>query len=76
MASTGSIRQFLAEEKNASIFDPRKFYKVALQAMQMICQARYDSFGSRGHASKIKAIPLGKMVERYASGELSTNYDR
>jgi fructose-bisphosphate aldolase class II len=76
MASTGSIRQFLAEEKNASIFDPRKFYKVALQAMQMICQARYEAFGSAGHASKIKAIPLGKMVERYASGELSTNFDR
>jgi fructose-bisphosphate aldolase class II len=29
MASTGAIRQFLAEEKNARIFDPRKFYKVA-----------------------------------------------
>lgn len=76
MASTGSIRQFLAEEKNASIFDPRKFYKVALQAMQMICQARYEAFGSTGHASKIKAIPLSKMVERYASGALATNFDR
>jgi fructose-bisphosphate aldolase class II len=76
MATTGSIRQFLAEEKNASIFDPRKFYKVALEAMQMICQARYEAFGSAGHASKIKAIPLGKMVERYASGELATNLDR
>jgi len=76
MASTGAIRQFLAEEKNASIFDPRKFYKVALQAMRMICEARYDAFGSSGHASKIKTIPLGKMVERYASGELATNQDR
>jgi len=69
MASTGSIRQYLAQEENAADFDPRKFYKVASNAMQMICEARYQAFGSAGHASKIKAISLGKMVERYASGE-------
>lgn len=68
MASTGSIRRYLAQEENADNFDPRKFYKVALDAMKVICQARYESFGSAGHASKIKAIPLGKMVERYTSG--------
>ncbi|MDC9724669.1 MAG: fructose-bisphosphate aldolase class II [Gammaproteobacteria bacterium] len=67
MASTGSIRQYLNQEDNAADFDPRKFYKVALEAMQVICQARYEAFGSAGHASKIKAIPLGKMVERYSS---------
>ena len=44
--------------------------------MQMICQARYEAFGSSGHASKIKAVPLGKMVELYVSGELATNLDR
>ena len=70
MASTGSIRQFLAQEQNASEFDPRKFYKVALEAMQAICQARYQDFGSAGHACKIKAIPLSRMAERYATGEL------
>lgn len=72
MASTGSIRQFLAQEQNASEFDPRKFYKVALEAMQAICQARYQAFGSAGHASKIKAMPLSHMVERYAAGELKS----
>lgn len=71
MASTGSIRQFLAQEENASVFDPRKFYKVALDAMQVICEARYHAFGSAGHASKIKAIPLSKMVERYDAGEFA-----
>lgn len=71
MAATGSIRQYLAQEENAANFDPRKFYKVAAIAMQEICEARYQAFGSAGHASKIKAIPLGKMVERYASGELA-----
>jgi len=68
MASTGSIRRFLAQEENAANFDPRKFYKVALDAMKDICQARYEAFGSAGHASKIKVIPLDQMVGRY-SGE-------
>lgn len=70
MASTGAIRQFLADEKNAAIFDPRKFLKVAKTAMQAICEARYQSFGSAGHASKIKPISLDKMVERYDKGML------
>lgn len=70
MASTGSIRQYLAQEENAADFDPRKFYKVATAAMQTICQARYEAFGSAGHARKIKAISLIQMAERYTSGEL------
>ena len=70
MASTGSIRRYLAQEENAANFDPRKFYRVAAEAMQVICQARYEAFGSAGHARKIKVIPLDQMVERYASGEL------
>ncbi len=65
MASTGSIRQYLTQQENASDFDPRKIYKVARQAMQEICQTRYEAFGSAGHASKIKAIPLSGMVKRY-----------
>jgi fructose-bisphosphate aldolase class II len=72
MASTGAIRRYLATKENASNFDPRKFYKAATQAMQSICQARYEAFGSAGHANKIKAISLNDMVERYASGELKS----
>ena len=71
MASTGSIRQFLTDEKNAAVFDPRKFYKEATKAMQIICQSRYEAFGSAGHASRIKPISLHDMVERYRSGELT-----
>lgn len=67
MASTGSIRRYLTQQQNASDFDPRKFYKVALEAMSTICQDRYEAFGSAGHASKIKAIPLGEMVGRYSA---------
>mgnify|MGYP000134850851 FL=1 len=75
MASTGSIRHYLAQDENAANFDPRKFYRVAADAMQVICQARYEAFGSAGHASKIKAIPLDQMVLRYASGELDPRFN-
>ena len=65
MASTGSIRQYLAQQENATDFDPRKIYKVARDAMQALCQSRYEVFGSAGHASKINAIPLAKMAASY-----------
>lgn len=70
MASTGAVRQFMTDEKNKAVFDPRKFLKASTEAMQAICQARYEAFGSAGHAGKIKPIPLSKMVQRYQSGEL------
>lgn len=66
MASTGAIRRYLAQPENASDFDARKIYKAARDAMQAICQARYQAFGSAGHASKIKAIPLSEMAKHYA----------
>jgi len=70
MASMGSIRQFLMQADNAANIDPRKFLKASTAAMQAICQARYEAFGSAGHASKIQAISLIGMVDRYASGSL------
>ena len=72
MASTGSIRQFLAQAENADNLDPRKFLKASTAAMQAICQARYEAFGSAGHASRIKAIKLQDMADRYTNGELVT----
>lgn len=66
MAATGAIRQFVYDEQNAAVFDPRKFLKAATQAMQEICEARYQAFGSAGHASKIRPLPLSAMVKRYA----------
>ncbi len=68
MASTGSIRRHLND--NASNFDPRKFLKEATAGMRGICEARYESFGSAGMASKIKADSLEVMFEKYATGEL------
>lgn len=68
MASTGSIRKHLAENK--SNFDPRKYLKAASVGMMEICKARYEAFGCAGMASKIKPTSLEDMVKRYASGEL------
>lgn len=65
MASTGSIRQFLADDANAANIDPRKFYAAAKEAMQAICEARYQAFGSAGHADKIKPVSLLDMVKKY-----------
>jgi len=63
MASTGSIRRHL--EENKSNFDPRKFLKVATEAMSGICKARYQSFGSEGMADKINAKSLETMQDFY-----------
>ena len=69
LASTGAIRRFMAE--NPSEFDPRKYLGKATQAMKEICLARYQSFGTAGHASKIRAQSLETMFARYAAGELA-----
>ena len=68
MAATGAIRRFLAE--NGAEFDPRKYNAVAKDAMSGICQARYEAFGSAGHANKIKVLSLETMFQRYQTGEL------
>jgi fructose-bisphosphate aldolase class II len=38
--------------------------------MKDIASARYESFGTAGNASKLKALNLDAMTERYQSGEL------
>ncbi|MCQ8128886.1 class II fructose-bisphosphate aldolase [Methylomonas rivi] len=65
MASTGAMRRFLAQPENAAELDARKTYQAARDAMQTLCRSRYEAFGSAGHASKIKAIPLREMAKRY-----------
>ena len=39
--------------------------------MMDIAVARYESFGTAGNASKIKAMSLDAMTSRYQSGELN-----
>jgi fructose-bisphosphate aldolase class II len=69
LASTGAVRRFMA--KNPSEFDPRKYLKETVTAMKDIVVARYEAFGTAGHASKINALSLETMFERYESGSLA-----
>jgi fructose-bisphosphate aldolase class II len=69
LAMTGAIRRYLFE--NPSKFDPRDYLKPAREAAKKICLARFEAFGCAGRASQIKVIPLEKMAERYAKGELN-----
>lgn len=69
LASTGAVRRFMA--KNPSEFDPRKYLKETVTAMKDIVIARYEAFGTAGHASKINALSLEAMFDRYESGSLA-----
>jgi fructose-bisphosphate aldolase class II len=64
LSSTGAVRKFLSE--NPSNFDPRKFLKASTAAMQGICEARFEAFGSAGNASKITARSLESMISYYS----------
>ncbi len=68
MASTGATRKFLAE--NRKEFDPRKFLVASTKAMKGICKARYEAFGTAGHASRIKPLSLDAMYALYEQGSL------
>jgi len=68
MAATGAIRKFMAE--NPSVFDPRKYLQASTDAMHGICKSRYEAFGTAGNASKIRAVSLEDMTDKYASGAL------
>lgn len=68
LAATAAIRKVLFRNKGE--FDPRKYLKPAIAAMQKVCEERFQQFGTAGNASKIKLIPLAEMAKRYASGEL------
>ena len=69
MAMTGAIRKVFAE--NPGEFDPRKYLKPAMDAMQLVCRQRFEEFGTAGQAAKIKPIPMADMAKRYAKGDLS-----
>ncbi len=63
LASTGAIRQFLAE--HPAEFDPRKYLAASMVAMKGIVKARYEDFGTAGNASKIKPLSLEAMADHY-----------
>ena len=50
---------------NQAEFDPRKFLKETMVAMQQICEDRYNAFGTAGNADKIKVVSLENMAAKY-----------
>jgi len=68
LAMTAAVRKYLNENKSA--FDPRDYLKPARAAAKAICKQRYEQFNCVGQGSKIKAINLSFMAEKYAKGEL------
>ncbi|MEO6271464.1 MAG: class II fructose-bisphosphate aldolase [Lautropia sp.] len=69
LAMTAAIRKFFSE--NPEKFDPREYLKPAREAAKGICLQRFQQFGCAGQGSKVKAVNLAVMIERYRSGELA-----
>jgi fructose-bisphosphate aldolase class II len=68
LAAAAEFRRVATTAK--SEFDPRKFLKPAMDAMAKVCRERFEAFGTAGHASRIKVIPMAEMAKRYANGQL------
>ena len=68
LAMLGVIRNIAYENK--SEFDPRKFLKPAMDAMEQLCADRFERFGTAGNAARIKPLSLAAMAKRYANGTL------
>jgi len=68
LAMTGAMRKGMAERPDE--FDPRKFLKAATDAARSLCTTRFEAFGSAGRAASIKPVPLDRMADRYAGGQL------
>jgi fructose-bisphosphate aldolase, class II len=68
MAMAGQFRKVAQENRRE--FDPRKFLKPAMDALEALCVARFEQFGTDGQAPKIRPLPLDEMAARYRSGAL------
>lgn len=68
LAMAGAIRK--VAKTAPSEFDLRKFMKPAAEAMQQVCEDRFERFGCAGQAETIKVLSLAEMASRYQSGAL------
>lgn len=63
LAATAAIRAYM--HNNPAAFDPRKYLKASMDAMQKVCEARFIAFGASGYADKITPRSLTHMVSYY-----------
>jgi len=68
MAMTGQFRKVAAEQRRE--FDPRKFLKPAMEALERLCAERFDQFNTAGQAPRIRPPSLAEMARRYRAGAL------
>jgi fructose-bisphosphate aldolase class II len=68
MAMTGQFRKVAAEQRRE--FDPRKFLKPAMEALEQLCAERLEQFNTAGQAPRIHPHSLAEMARRYRSGAL------
>jgi fructose-bisphosphate aldolase class II len=68
MAMTGQFRKVAAEQPRE--FDPRKFLKPAMEALERLCAERLEQFNTAGQAPRIHPLSLAEMARRYRSGAL------
>src|SRR5512134_2132721 len=69
LAMTGAVRKFMAEILDW--FVACEWLKPAREAAKSICKQRYQQFGCAGQGSKIQALPLTVVAQKYNTGELS-----
>jgi len=69
LASTAEFRRVATSSR--AEFDPRKFLKPAMAAMEKVCRERFAAFGTAGNARRIRVVPMADMARRYASGTLT-----
>ena len=62
LAMTAAIRKTLYDDP--AEFDPRKYLKAAMAMMQDVVRQRFEAFGTAGHASSIRPLPVEAMARR------------
>ncbi len=66
LVMTGAIRRSLFQRPHE--FDVRRFLGEAAVAARELSQARFEAFGSAGHAHRIKPVALSAIADGYARG--------
>lgn len=69
LAMAAQLRRVATDDR--AEFDPRRFMKPAMDALERLCRERFEAFGTAGHASRIRPLSLADMARRYASGVLA-----
>jgi fructose-bisphosphate aldolase class II len=67
LAMTGAIRRALSSDR--SELDPRKALEAAKRAAKDVVRLRYEAFGCAGQASRIRPVPLERLIANYRQRE-------